>query len=357
MTRSERRQRFSLTLLMAVLFFLLQLISVLLAMGVVLLLVHAGLIASVQEENLSLSYILFFMSLISLIAGTILSMLTGKYYTKPINRFVQQMNRLASGDFKARIHFGKPMSYTAAFRQIQDGFNTAAAELEQTQMLRSDFVNNFSHEFKTPIVSIAGFAKLLQRGDLTPQQQQEYLAIIEEESLRLANMATEVLDLTRIENQAILTDVSTFHVTEQIRAAILLLENKWTAKNLEFNLHMDECMICANEELLRHVWINLLDNAIKYSEDYGVVDVLVTQGEKTLQAAISNTGKPIPPESIKRIFDKFYQADESHASLGSGIGLAVVKKAVQLHQGTVQVQSTPALTTFTVTLPLQQPVA
>jgi len=261
------------------------------------------------------------------------------------------MNRLATGDFRARIRFGKPISAHPSFQEIEKSFNTAAKELEQTEILRRDFINNFSHEFKTPIVSIAGFAKLLRRGNLTPQQQEEYLAIIEEESLRLAYMATSVLELTKIESQTILTNVSRFNVSEQVRSAILLLEDKWAKKNLDFNLLIGEYDISANEELLKHVWINLLDNAIKFSEEYGCIDVIVEEKNGSILVSISNTGKPIPEESMKRIFNKFYQADESHSTQGNGIGLAVVKKIVDLHHGSVFAQSRDALTTFTVTLP------
>jgi len=120
---------------------------------------------------------------------------------------------------------------------------------------------------------------------------------------------------------------------------------------LDFNLRIGEFDICANEEQLKHVWINLLDNAIKFSEEYGCIDILVEEKNDKIVVAISNTGKPIPKESMKRIFNKFYQADESHSSQGNGIGLAVVKKVVELHQGSVSVQSNDTLTTFTVELP------
>ena len=351
MNRKDRKQRIGLTLLIAALVFAIQLVSVLIAVVLITLFMHTGLIEELSKDALTPGSTLLLMSIVSVVSGVIIAALTGKIYMQPVNRFINQMNRLAAGDFKARIHFGKPISAHPSFREIEDSFNTAAEELEQTEMLRGDFINNFSHEFKTPIVSIAGFTKLLRRGNLTPQQQEEYLAIIEEESLRLAHMATSVLDLTKIENQTILTNVSHFNVSEQVRSAILLLEDKWTKKNLEFNLRIGEYDICANEELLKHVWINLLDNAIKFSEEYGYVDILVEEKNDNIVVAISNTGKPIPPDSMNRIFNKFYQADESHSSQGNGIGLAIVKKAVDLHHGAVTVQSSPTLTTFTVALP------
>ena len=351
MKKEDRRERLGLILLIAALAFAVQLITVLIAAALVSVLMYTGVIRDLSAESITPGNTLLLMSAISIFAGILLSAFTGKYLLQPVNRFINQMNRLADGDFKARIHFGKPISAHPSFQEIERSFNKAAEELEQTEVLRGDFINNFSHEFKTPIVSIAGFAKLLRRGNLTPEQQEEYLAVIEEESLRLAQMATSVLDLTKIENQTILTNVSRFNVSEQVRSAILLLEEKWTKKNLEFNFRIGEFEICANEELLKHVWINLLDNAVKFSEEYGYIDILVEEKDGKIAVAISNTGKPIPPESMKRIFNKFYQADESHSSQGSGIGLAIVKKVVELHQGTVSVQSSPDLTTFTVELP------
>ena len=351
MKAPERKERIGLILLIAALVFVVQLAALLIAVGVVNLLMHTGMIKEFSAESITAADALLLMTIISIVAGILVSAFSGKYLLQPVNRFINQMNRLAAGDFKARIHFGKPIAAHPAFQEIEKSFNTAAEELEQTEVLRSDFINNFSHEFKTPIVSIAGFAKLLRRGNLTAEQQQEYLAIIEEESLRLAYMATSVLDLTKIENQTILTDVSRFNVSEQVRSAILLLEEKWSRKNLDFNLRIGEFDICANEDQLKHVWINLLDNAIKFSEDYGCIDILVEEKNDKIAVAISNTGKPIPKESMKRIFNKFYQADESHSSQGNGIGLAIVKKVVELHRGEVFVQSNDTLTTFTVELP------
>ena len=230
-----------------------------------------------------------------------------------------------------------------------------ASELKNTEMLRGDFVNNFSHEFKTPIVSIAGFAKLLRRGDLTEEQKEEYLAVIEEESLRLSDMATNVLNLTRVENQTILTDIVKFNLSEQIRSSILLLADKWEKKQLDFKVDFGEYRISANEELLKQVWINLLDNAIKFSPVGGVIEVNIKNRPDSLSVDIINSGEEIPAESISRIFQKFYQADSSHSGEGNGVGLAIVKKVVELHNGTVSAQSENNLTMFTVTLPKSQP--
>jgi len=352
MKKEERRERLSLTLLIAVLVFAIQLFSILVAIAIIVVLMQTGIIKELSEELLSPRNTLFLMSVISLLAGALVAAFSGKYYLRPVNRLINQMNRLASGDFKARMQFGKPIASHPTFREIETSFNKMAQELESTEMLRSDFINNFSHEFKTPIVSITGFAKLLKRGNLTPEQQREYLDIIEMESLRLAAMATNVLDMTKVENQTILTDVAHFNLSEQLRSCILmLLEGKWKTKEIDFSVEFDEHMIMGDQELLQHVWINLLDNAIKFSPENGTVAVMIREQPDMLEVTISNQGPQIPKEKLGRIFDKFYQGDESHSTEGNGIGLALVKQIVQLHKGKVSVVSEDDITAFTVTLP------
>lgn len=352
MKKEEKKKRVGLTLLLALLVFLIEILAIIIAVGLIILLMQTGIIEEFSEDMLSPSDALLLMSVISLIVGIILTGFASKLYLQPVNRFIDQINRLAAGDFKARIQFGKPIAAHATFQEIETSFNKMAKELESTEMLRSDFINNFSHEFKTPIVSITGFAKLLKRGNLSPEQQREYLDIIEMESLRLAAMATNVLDMTKVENQTILTDVAQFNLSEQLRSCILMLmEGKWKTKEIDFSVEFDEHMIIGDQELLQHVWINLLDNAIKFSPEYATVAVLIREQQNTLEVTVSNQGPKIPKEKLGRIFDKFYQGDESHSTEGNGIGLALVKQIVQLHEGKVSVVSENNITAFTVTLP------
>lgn len=168
--------------------------------------------------------------------------------------------------------------------------------------------------------------------------------------MRLSALATNVLNLSRIENQTILGPKSRFNLSEQIRSCILLLECKWNAKHLDLSLGFDEYEIEADPELLKDVWINLLDNAVKSTPEYGLIRVTIQTGSENIRVAVSNTGSTIPPEKRDRIFQKFYQADESHATQGNGVGLAIVKKVVELHQGQVHVSCDENSTTFTVVL-------
>ncbi len=354
MKDTERKQRFALTLLFAVIIFIVLLVSVGIAAVALYILAHFGVVTGAEGEELEIVTVLMFMAGVSLVIGTVLALLTGRITLVPVNRLISQMNRLASGDFKARLEYGWLLGKHSTFVEITDSFNRMAQELENTEMLRSDFVNNFSHEFKTPIVSIAGFAKLLRREGLSEEQKREYLAIIEEESLRLSDMATNVLELTKVENQTILNDITTYNLSEQLRYCVLLLEEKWSAKDMSLDLEFDEYEISADEELLKHVWINLLDNAIKFSPPTG--EILLRAGKKgdCVYVSVTNYGSDIPPEKQEHIFQKFYQGDESHSAVGNGIGLAVVKGIVQLHKGRVEVFSENGVTTFTVSLPQTQ---
>lgn len=292
--------------------------------------------------------------LISLPVGFIIAVCVTNSPLQPLRVLIESMHALADGRFGTRLSPQGILWKYPAYKELSDSFNTLAEELEDTEMLRSDFINNFSHEFKTPIVSIAGFAKLLQKGNLPEAQRQEYLEIIESESRRLSYMATNVLNLTKIENQAILTDLSTFNLAEQIRDSILLLSNKWEEKELDLRLEMDELTIQANEELLKQVWINLVHNAIKFTPEGGIVEIAMQDLGDQISVSITNHGSQIPPEAMDRIFNKFYQADESHATEGNGVGLAIVKRVTTLHNGTVTVASENNVTSFTVKLPKQQ---
>lgn len=351
MNNKDRKNRFSLTILFSVFVFAILFVSVMLTIFIALAASWMELIALNLQATPQIRLMLFPMSIISLVIGFGVAVIAGRYSLKPINRMITQMNRLANGDFNARLEFNKFLAPHPIFKEISESFNKMAEELEGTEMLRSDFINNFSHEFKTPIVSIAGFTKLLKRGNLTEEQKTEYINIIEEESMRLAAMANNVLNLTKVENQTILTDVSTFNLSEQLRSSVLLLESKWVKKNTEFSLEFGEFLIMANEELLKQVWINLIDNAVKFSPEFGFVEIKVFESDGTISVSIANSGSTILPENQKRIFNKFYQVDESHGGEGNGIGLAIVKRIVDLHGGKITVKSKCDITTFTVELP------
>lgn len=291
-----------------------------------------------------------FSALASLPTGGVLTTIFLNFPMKPIQKLLTGLDRLSKGHFEYRLD-------PADFRPMKEmayRFNALAGELQNTEMLRSDFVNSFSHEFKTPIVSIRGFARLLQRSDLTDEQRQEYLNVIVDESTRLSNMASNVLNLNKVEKQSRLTDVERFNVSEQIRRCILLLEKKWSPKALVFAADLAEVEICADAALLEQIWLNLLDNAVKFSPVGGAIEVRLEKVGEELCVEIVNHGPQISEEEMKHIYVKFWQGDASRATEGNGIGLSVVKKIVELHCGRIDVRSSPKETVFAVTLPCEQ---
>ncbi|MBQ9468755.1 MAG: HAMP domain-containing histidine kinase [Clostridia bacterium] len=350
--RRQKESRKSLTLLFAGLTYIILLAIAAVVAGLIYALAETGVLEKLTQKLL-VGGAVALLTGVSLVIGAGITYFLGRMMMKPMNHIINTMNALASGNFKARLKLKGPLASHPTVREVTDSFNDMAAELEHTEILRTDFVNDFSHEFKTPIVSIAGFAKLLKRSDLSEEQKAEYTDIIVEESMRLSSLATSVLNLSKIENQTILTGQTEFNLAEQIRGCILLFEEKWTLKELELDLSFDEIRVEANEELLKQVWINLLDNAVKFADAHGTVGVSLHRDGDTACVAVSNTGSTIPEEERERIFGKFYQIDRSRSSSGYGVGLALVKKIVVLHGGTVSASSDDTKTTFTVLLPVR----
>ena len=336
--------RFKLSSLFSITIFIIMLAAAFLTFLGIQLLIHFQIL-DIDYPMLPI----FFFDLISILVGTIAASFISKNLLKPLHAIIDATEKITEGDYSTRLPFEDIQ--IQEFEQLGEKFNHMAEELGSVEMLRNDFINNFSHEFKTPIVSIAGFAKLLKRGKLSEEQKQEYLTVIEEESLRLADMATNVLNLTKVENQTILTDVTVFNLSEQLRTCVLLLERKWMKKEIEFSMDFVEHSIEANEELLKQIWLNLLDNAVKFSPQGGLVEISIKADTQSVRVSIMNQGDEIPEESQKRIFAKFYQADESHATEGNGIGLAVVKCITELHGGSVSVHSENHWNLFAVELP------
>ena len=288
------------------------------------------------------------------IIGTGVAALLTKWLLIPLKEMIHATERIAKGDFK--VHIQETFDEGSDFGILQRSFNHMAGELDGIELFRNDFINNFSHEFKTPIVSIQGFAHQLRAGGLTPEEEREYIRIIATESDRLAKMATNILLLSKLENQAIVTDKTEFYLDEQIRTCLLLLEKQWDAKNIDLNLDLDEVKYCFNETMLSHVWVNLLGNAIKFTPEGGCITCALKNNSTAVTVTISDTGCGMDESTQKHIFEKFYQGDTSHTGDGNGIGLTIVGRILVLCGGRIDVQSKPdAGSTFTVTLPVTVP--
>lgn len=342
------KRRITIAVLMVLVMFLVTFISVSIVGVFVALLFKLGAIV-LDNRPFPLFYLAVMMMTVILLA-TLLSALMSKRTVRPFKELINANQQVAKGNFAVRME----KTEIDEIDVLAASFNTMVQELSGIETLRSDFVNNFSHEFKTPIVSIRGFAKLLKEGNLSPEEQEEYLNIIIEESERLTQLSTNVLNLSKIENIEIVGDRENFLLDEQIRRAVLLLEPKWTAKNVQVNLHLERVQIYSNETLLQQIWINLLENAIKFSEQGGKIRVGLNIKDEQAVFSIQDNGCGMDADTVGRIFDKFYQGDTSHSVAGNGLGLTLVNRIVTLCEGTVAVESELEKgSTFFVTLPLK----
>ena len=284
-------------------------------------------------EDIPRLWQLISLAFLAVVIGAAVAAAFSRIPLKPLRKIAEAADRLAAGDFSARIN----LKMGGELQELNTSFNNMANELEQSQMLRSDFINNFSHEFKTPITSIRGFAKMIREHNLSREETDEYLDIIIAESDRLVDLSANVLNLSKVENQTILTNTAEFNLSEQMRRVIVLLENRWEEKNLFINLNCSEVYINGNEEMLKQVWINLIDNAIKFADKDSEINITILQGAKFVSVTVSDRGEVIALEVLGRIFDKFYQGDTSHGVKGNGLGLAVATKIVDLHKGSISV--------------------
>ncbi|MCM3713428.1 sensor histidine kinase [Halalkalibacter oceani] len=289
---------------------------------------------------------------ISIFLGVVIAALLSRRSVKPIRDMMKATNKVAKGDFSVEVKG----SYVFELDTLAASFNKMVKELQGIETLRADFVRNFSHEFKTPIVSISGFAKLLKEGSLSEKEKQEYLNSIIQESERLVDLSTSILNLSKVENIEIISEKTIYRLDEQVRLAILMLEPKWSAKNLHMDVELeDDIDILGAKNLIQQIWLNLLDNAIKHTDSDGIVKIgLWTNGRK-VTFRLEDNGCGMNDQTLSRIYDKFYQGDTSHSMTGNGLGLTIVKRIVDLCGGTIDVQSELGKgTVFTIILPLEK---
>ena len=279
----------------------------------------------------------FFCAIASMILSMLVLPLLVKHILKPMKNLNDAMQKVENGDFSARVEVPQG---EGDYTDLYKNFNRMAGELEGTELFRKDFINNFSHEFKTPIVSIRGFAKQLQLDDtLSEEQKREYIDFIVKESDRLSGLSTNILLLTKLENQQYVTEQSEFYIDEQIRHALLLFEKQWMEKELSLDIDMDELLYETDESVLSHVWVNLISNAIKFSPKGGKLTISLKEEGEWIVARIGDEGQGLTGEEMARIFDRFYQTDRSHTTEGNGLGLALVKQIGLLLGATVKVES------------------
>ena len=281
---------------------------------------------------------------------TLVNFLFTRYIYRYLDKISDAMQKVADGDYTVRLDAEKDQP----FRELYRNFNTMAEELGGVEMLKNDFINGYAHELRTPITSINGFAEMLLNDDgtLSREEKRSYLEIIASESRRLADLAGNSLLMSKLDSQKIIPDKKPFSLDEQLRRCSILLSGQWTEKELDMTMDLDEAVYVGDYDLMQHLWINLLTNAVKYTPKGGSITVTLKNEEKFIAVSVADTGKGIPPEDRERIFDKYYQTDKSHSKRGLGLGLAICKRIVQLCNGTLEVESEVGVgSTFTVRLP------
>lgn len=285
----------------------------------------------------------------SLLLGTILTVFVGRLIIHPIQKISNAFGELSGGNFDVRVSEDERLT---EIREMAERFNAMTYDLSHIETLRTDFVANVSHEFKTPIAAIEGYATLLQNKTLSPEKQERYVNKILDNSRRLSSLSGNVLMLSRLENQGKISNCMEIRLDEQIRRCILMLESKWSPRSIEFDMDLSRQIYYGSESLLEQVWINIIDNAVKYSPDGGCIHITIENKPDWTVVTVADEGIGMPEDVKKYAFEKFYQGDTSHKMEGNGLGLALVKRIITLCRGEVQLESEAGKgTAVTVTLP------
>lgn len=275
--------------------------------------------------------------LLSMATGVTLSAIVGHRILKPILKFSDALQEVSAGNFHVQVPENQRIEEMAL---MAASFNRMVQQLQNTETVHGDFIANLSHEFKTPLASIEGYAVLLKDNRLSREEHDEYVGRIIRATHRLSSLSGNILKISRLESQEIITDKKPYRLDEQLRQAVLLLEADWSKKNLELDIRLQDIIYYGNDELLMQVWLNLLSNAIKFTPDGGSITIELTQ-TNIIKAVIRDTGIGMDADTAKHIFDKFYQGDTSRKSEGNGLGLAIVSRIVKLCGGTIHTDTAP----------------
>lgn len=345
----KRRRRMRMILSLCV--FGLLLVSDLFCLSVILLLDHFGILVSLSK----LPYLWVLLSVISsTVLGWALFSVVMTVFFAPLEKLTSATERIAQGDMdtSADLMPHNLMDNTEV-GTLARSFSNMTRRLAANELFHKDFVSNFSHEFKTPIISIRGFARQLYSRHLSSEQIHEYAGIIADESEALANMSTNVMLLSRLEHQEVVTGQKRFSLDEQLRRCMLLFEEQWSAKKLHVEMDLDEVSYYQNEELIGYIWKNLMSNAVKFSREGGRMQInCKKQPDGGVRVSVQDTGIGMSEALMQHIFEPFYQGEPSHSGQGNGLGLPLVKRVLCLVGGSVEVSSREGEgSCFTVFLP------
>ena len=276
------------------------------------------------------------LNILSLTVSVIATRFLSKIFFDPIQKLNEGMKKIADGDFSTRLI---TKSSSVEVQEMFAGFNMMAKELGSTEILQTDFVSNVSHEFKTPTNAIEGYSMLLQGCENLNAEQQKYVEKILFNTGRLSSLVSNILLLSKIENQSIGTHKELYGLDEQIRESIVALESQWEPKEIDLDVDLDDIVYNGIEPMMRHVWNNLLSNAIKFSPHGGTIKMRLQNKNDSFVFTIEDQGPGLSEEAKKHLFDKFYQADTSHKEEGNGLGLALVKKILAIEGGEISAEN------------------
>ncbi len=320
-------------------------VYIILVIAIVAILVWLG--ASVSE--LSNPWILVvLLAFLCMFMATVASYYLVQKIFAPLEQISRASRQVAAGDFTPEL------SYHGEFEELDNtfqNFNRMVKELNSVEIMRNDFIADVSHEFKTPLSAITGYATLLQDSELTEEERKEYIRKIFFNIEKLNDLTENILRLSKMEHQQFLENPVRFRLDEQIREAIVLLEPKWGIKNLNLDLDLPEVVFTGYSSLLFQVWTNLIGNAVKYTDEGGTISISLKEEPEYVQIGVKDTGIGMSKETLTHIFDKFYQGDTSRKSQGNGLGLAICKEIIKKCDGKITVESKPGVgSTFLVKL-------
>lgn len=304
-------------------------------------------VTEVDPHGRKIPLVLFFFG--SLLLGGAVALYVGKVMIQPIQKIGRAFCELSEGNFSVRV---PEDGRIVEMREIAKQFNAMTYDLSHTETLRTDFVANVSHEFKTPLSSVEGYATLLQTPNLPEEKRMYYAEKILENSRRLSTLTSNILLLSKLENQEMIIDNKKFRLDEQIRKTILLLEDRWSVKEIRFDMDLPIRTYYGSERLLGQIFYNIIDNAVKYSPRGGTVHIAIETSEDDVTVEISDEGEGMTEEVMRHIFEKFYQGDSSRKAEGNGLGLALVKRIADICGAEISVFSQKGEgSTFLIKLP------
>lgn len=294
--------------------------------------------------------ILFLSLVLVLLIGSLLILFASRYIVEPLKKLTRAAKEMATGNLLVRLNHKRKDD----IGELMDSFNYMARELQKSDKVREDFVSNISHEIQSPLTSIRGFTKAIRDDVIPPESQKEYLDIIYQESLRLSHLSENLLRLASLDSEHHPFQPDVYKLDEQLRQTVLLLEPQWKEKDLIIHLDLEPCEIKADNDLFEQVWQNLINNAIRYSDIGGLIDVKIESTPQLVKVFIRDTGHGIKDEELSFIFDRFYMIDKArkHSREGNGLGLSIVKKILMLHGCNIEVTSKEGQgSTFMVNIP------